>query len=125
MNADQLLQRAKEILNGSGTAARPRRMRIAAFLIRQALEEEVSARCAHLVARIDHPVRMRSRLLVLRALDQSGTAAKAEYAWNALSRACHHHAYELAPTASELQHLLRVVTQLVDTRTSEQASAIK
>lgn len=100
-------------------------MRIAAFLIRQALEAEVSARCARLIVSIDHPVRMRSRLLVLRALDQSGIAAKAEYAWNALSRACHHHAYELAPTASELQHLLRVVTQLVDTRTSEQASGIK
>jgi hypothetical protein len=43
----------------------------------------------------------------------------------AAGRACDHHANELAPAASELQHLLRVVTQLVDTRTSEHASAIK
>jgi hypothetical protein len=100
-------------------------MRIAAFLIRQALEEEVSARCAHLAARIDYPVRMRSRLLVLGALDQSGAAAKAEYAWNALSRACHHHAYELAPTASELLHLLTVVTELVDSRAGLVASTPK
>lgn len=67
-----------------------------------------------LVMRIDHPVRMRSRLAVLQVLDQTLFATRAEYAWHALSRACHHHAYELAPTVSELQHLHAVVTQLIN-----------
>jgi hypothetical protein len=125
MKAEQLLQRAKEILDGSSTPAQPRRMRIAAFLIRQVLEEEVSVACERLVARMDHPVRMRSRLLVLHVLDQTGVAGKIEYAWNALSRACHHHAYELAPTTSELQHLLTVVTHLVDSRANLAAGAPK
>jgi hypothetical protein len=125
MKAEQLLERAKEILDGGGTTPGPRRMRIAAFLIRQVLEEEVSAHCERLVGPMDHPVRMRSRLLVLHVLDQTGVAGKIEYAWNALSRACHHHAYELAPTVSELQHLLTVVTHLVDSRASLVASAPK
>jgi hypothetical protein len=33
-------------------------------------------------------------------------------AWNALSRACHHHPYELAPTALELEGWLERVDQL-------------
>jgi hypothetical protein len=33
-------------------------------------------------------------------------ARDASYAWSALSRACHHHAYELPPTASELRALI-------------------
>jgi hypothetical protein len=122
VNAEQLLQHAKEILEGVPQAS-PRRNRIAAFLIRQALEAEVGARCEHLLTRIDHPVRTRSRLLVLHALDQSGGAAKMDYAWNALSRACHHHAYELAPTVSELRYLLEMVTRLVDVGASRQAAA--
>jgi hypothetical protein len=35
-------------------------------------------------------------------------------AWSALSRACHHHAYELAPTAPELDHWLTSVEHLVE-----------
>ena len=27
-------------------------------------------------------------------------------AWDQLSRACHHHAYELTPTTTEVQHLI-------------------
>ena len=116
MNVELLLQHAKEILEGAPQAS-PRRNRITAFMIRQALEAEVGARCEHLVSRIDHPVRMRSRLLVLHALAPSDVAVKIEYAWNALSRACHHHAYELAPTVFELRHLHSLVTDLVESRT--------
>lgn len=113
MKAEQLLWHAKEILDGGAMPARPQRMRIAAFLIRQALEEAVNSHCDRLVVHLDHPVTMRSRLTVLHLFDQSGAAGIAEYTWNALSRACHHHAYELAPTASELQHLHALVKQLV------------
>jgi hypothetical protein len=116
MTTENLLQRAGELLDASCASAGPRRMRIAAFLIRQALEGEVSAHCARLVGCIDHPVRMRSRLLVLHALDESGVVGRIEYAWTALSRACHHHAYELAPTASELRYLHSLVTGLAEAR---------
>jgi hypothetical protein len=58
---------------------------------------------------------MRAQLICLRKyLDDGGLAARAGHAWSALSRACHHHAYELAPTAAELRSWLSVVVELVD-----------
>ena len=98
------LEYARAILH-SEQAVSPRWIRIAAFLIRQALEAEIEAYCEQLIAPMPFPIRMRSRLAVLHALDQTGFNRTAEYAWNALSQACHHHAYELAPTISELRHL--------------------
>lgn len=45
---------------------------------------------------------MRAQLLCLRELADETTAERASHAWWALSRACHHHPYELSPTAAEL-----------------------
>jgi hypothetical protein len=115
------LEYAGAILYG-GEAATPRRVRIAAFLIRQALETEIEAYCELLVAAMPFPVRMRSRLAVLHALDRTGFDRTAEYAWNALSRACHHHAYELAPTISELRHLHSKVADLAAMRAQAAAA---
>jgi hypothetical protein len=36
------------------------------------------------------------------------------FTWSALSNDCHQHAYELAPTASELERRLDAVSRLVD-----------
>jgi len=48
---------------------------------------------------------MRAQMHVLLEEDPPGTEVgrDAAAAWTALSRACHHHAYELAPTAAELR----------------------
>jgi hypothetical protein len=57
---------------------------------------------------------MRVQLIFLRTyLGDADLAARAGHAWSALSRACHHHAYELAPTAAELRGWLAVVEELV------------
>ena len=57
---------------------------------------------------------MRVQLIFLRTyFGDAELAARAGHAWSALSRACHHHAYELAPTAAELRAWLEVVEQLV------------
>jgi hypothetical protein len=57
---------------------------------------------------------MRVQLICLRAyLGDAELAARAGHAWAALTRACHHHAYELAPTAAELQAWLSMVDALV------------
>ena len=45
--------------------------------------------------------------------DDAELAARAGHAWSALSRACHHHPYELAPTAAELRAWFAVVEDLV------------
>ena len=41
------------------------------------------------------------------------TARHASQTWAALSRACHHHAYELAPTATELRAWLEEVDRVI------------
>jgi hypothetical protein len=45
-------------------------------------------------------------------IDGNGLAGRVAYAWNALSHACHHHAYELAPTLAELADWIRTVERL-------------
>jgi hypothetical protein len=40
-------------------------------------------------------------------------ALRLAFAWVALSRAVHHHGYELAPTAAELRRLHHEVTDLL------------
>ncbi|HSD25795.1 MAG TPA: hypothetical protein VLL75_00760 [Vicinamibacteria bacterium] len=58
---------------------------------------------------------MRTQLICLRSyLEDPGLAARAGHAWSALSRACHHHPYELAPTSTELGSWLSVVGELVE-----------
>ena len=57
---------------------------------------------------------MRVQLICLRTyLGDAELAARAGHAWSALSRACHHHPYELAPTAAELRGWLSVVEELI------------
>ncbi len=56
---------------------------------------------------------MRTQLICLRSyLGDARLAARAGHAWSALSRACHHHAYELAPTAGELRTWFSAVEEL-------------
>lgn len=57
---------------------------------------------------------MRVQLICLRTyLGDADLAARTGHAWSALSRACHHHPYELAPTAAELRGWLSVVEELI------------
>lgn len=57
---------------------------------------------------------MRVQLICLRSyLDDAELAARARHTWSALRRACHHHPYELGPTATELRVWLAVVEELV------------
>lgn len=87
--------------------------RASALLARQALEAAVHRVWEH--RRLDlHACSMRVQLICLRTyLGDADLAARAGHAWSALSRACHHHPYELAPTAAELQRWLSVVEELI------------
>ncbi|MEV0328953.1 hypothetical protein AB0H63_21255 [Micromonospora echinospora] len=53
------------------------------------------------------------QLLALRAYTDPETALVARIAWHGLSRAMHHHAYELAPTVTELRGWHRDVTTVL------------
>jgi hypothetical protein len=57
---------------------------------------------------------MRAQLICLRTyLGDAELAARTGHAWSALNRACHHHTYELAPTAWELDGWFSVVDELI------------
>jgi hypothetical protein len=61
-----------------------------------------------------HLCPFRVQLVCLRLyLRDPDLAARAGHAWSALRRACHHHPYELAPTAMELRGWLTVVGELI------------
>jgi hypothetical protein len=56
---------------------------------------------------------MRVQLICLKSyLGDADLAARARHTWSGLRRACHHHPYELAPTAAELRAWLSVVEEL-------------
>lgn len=56
---------------------------------------------------------MRAQLLCLPwALNDTRLAMDVGYAWTALSRVCHHHAYELLPLAGELDGFLAIAKRL-------------
>lgn len=87
--------------------------RASALLARQALE--ASVRRLWEQRKLDlQGCSMRAQLICLRTyLGDADLAARAGHAWSALSRACHHHPYELAPTAAELEGWFSVAAELI------------
>jgi hypothetical protein len=87
--------------------------RAVALLARQALETAVLD--AFMVRGVDMTdVSNRAQLLCLgEYTDDDDLAADVRLAWWTLSRACHHHPYELAPTAGELLAWIATVDRLV------------
>ena len=84
-----------------------------ACLIRLALENGIDAywqRAAPPVARYGS---RRTKLLMLRNRVDRTVVRRASFAWATLSRATHHHCYELSPTSAELRRLHAEVTALV------------
>jgi hypothetical protein len=88
--------------------------RVSALLALQALEASLVRLWERRALEL-HGCSMRTQLICLRSyLEDPKLAARAGHAWSALSRASHHHAYELAPTAAELQAWFSVVEELID-----------
>ena len=108
-----LLIQADFLLLAGGADARGWSPRTAAFLIRAALELELQA-FWDCTAPGTAEASMRAQLLVLAMSSPPGaeTARDVAATWHALSRACHHHPYELAPTAAELRTWHTAVTGL-------------
>lgn len=84
---------------------------MAAWLARAACENAVlDALCSHGldVARGT----MRSQLICLESVDPD-LARRSESVWSQLSGACHHHAYDLAPTGPEVAGLIEGVEEII------------
>ena len=109
----ELLDMAGVLLRRADPATAGLWPRASAILARQALEAGVvrlwDSRTLDLQA-----CSMRGQLICLRTyLGDADLAARTSHAWSALSRACHHHPYELAPTTDELRGWLSVVGELI------------
>lgn len=106
-----LLHQAATVLE----EAAPHSNRVACWIARAALESAVEDRLNRMHAPAPNAT-MRSKLTVLEVAAGEGSPipAQAEYAWSGLTRACHHHAFELSPTLGEVRHLISVVEELID-----------
>ncbi len=111
MTTSELLAEADRLLATVVPGTRGRWPRSCAWLIRLALEKTLDSYWARVLPEAAE-CGMRPQLLLLPAYAGSDIAERARDAWMGLARATHHHAYELAPTATELRNWHRVVTQL-------------
>jgi hypothetical protein len=107
---DHLLASARAALDGTLAVPPARATRTAALLGRMALEHIVSDDCARVG--VETRPTMRTKLICVRVLLDAERGQLASVAWAGLSNACHRHAYELAPTAGEVAHLLDMVESL-------------
>ena len=87
--------------------------RACACLIRLALERGIDEYWQRTRPAVAACASRRAKLLMLRRRRTRVLAQRAAYAWAALSRATHHHCYELAPTAAELRHLHTEVMEIL------------
>lgn len=102
MSPDQLLDAAADLMVQPAPSLRRCWQRGCACLTRLALERALDAywvRVAPSVAGCP----MRHQLLALPRFAGPEVALTARTAWHGLSRAMHHHTYELAPTLAELR----------------------
>jgi hypothetical protein len=103
----ELLGYAEQVLDGTVTLG-ARGPRTAALLARRAFEDwldELSAPWSTQVVS-DRPPTTSSKLVALGAFQGMELGERAKRVWHGLSRAVHHHAYELQPSAVEIRHLV-------------------
>lgn len=114
MPAPRLVAAARAVLAEPGTLPGPAWPRAAALLTRQALETAVSDYWARRAPGMES-CNATAQLVALRFYADDPTVAhEAQQTWCELSEACHHHGYDLAPTAGELANWLDTVALLVD-----------
>jgi hypothetical protein len=114
MTPEDLLAAARRLIERPDAATAGAWPRAAAFLARQALELAMTTLWGTKAQATGlNGSSMRSQLLCLTAYLDKETAARAAYLSAALSRACHYHSYELAPTAAELTRWLNETADLL------------
>ena len=104
-----LLRYARTLMDGAGTHTEGIWPRASALLTRQALETALASYWSRRdLAQLTNAT-ARSQFICLSMLEDPEVAGSVVMAWVELSNACHFHAYELAPTASELLRWIEIV----------------
>ena len=99
----RLLSTAEAVIgirDGGGAGLWPR---TAAVLGRQAIEGALRQYWGRREPGLEHCSSHAQLLCLVAYLSNRELAQETSAAWSALSRACHHHPYELSPTAGELR----------------------
>lgn len=114
MRASELLDAADDVLERTDAATAGLWPRVVGFLARQAIEEAMWEFWRLRSPGVEESS-ARAQLLCLSAyFADPRLAADVAHAWSALSRACHHHPYELAPGATELRDWLGVAREFAE-----------
>jgi hypothetical protein len=111
MTPADLIASAQSLLTRTDPATAGLWPRAAALLARQALEEALDDFWRRKAIRLGR-FSTRPQLICLESYAGHQIAGRVNHAWSALTRACHHHAYELAPSLAEMQSLLDTVIEL-------------
>jgi hypothetical protein len=112
--ARELLTAARSLVDRPGGDTRGLWPRAAVFLARQSLEVALKTYWSAKAAGAEESS-MRAQLLCLGTwVSDEPLARRAHQVWSALSRASHHHPYELTPTRDELIGWFDAVLEVVD-----------
>jgi len=111
--ATQLLSAARVTAGEKASLRGPSWSRAAAFLARQALEAAVGQLWVGELAALSNCSFFDQLLCLPTYLSDDDLARSARHTWCGLSRACHAHPYELAPTLGELEDLIGSVSDLL------------
>lgn len=109
----ELLGYAEQVLDGTVSLG-ARGPRTAALLARRAFEDWLDELSASWTSEVvsDRPPTTSSKLVALGALQGMELGDQAKRVWHGLSRAVHHHAYELQPSVAEVRQLVGHVRAL-------------
>lgn len=109
-----LLSEARHLLDTRAADLRGTWPRAVALLGRQSLEGALDAFWHRHAPGAEEASRAAQLLCLASYLDDLHVVRGVRYAWHGFSRACHHHVYELSPTAIELESLLTATAQFVE-----------
>ena len=113
ITAENYLASAADLMTKPATGTRGLWPRASAWLLRLALEAALDSYWQAVAPSVAECRNRRAQLMMLREYVGAETAQRAAYLWWALSRAGHHHGYELALTAGELRHLHRELMAVI------------
>ena len=105
----ELLAMARQLLGRASPDTAGLWPRAASLLARQALETLVDEFWQSQRLPLESCPTLTQLICLREYLDDDDLAGRLHHAWHALSRGCHHHPYELAPTATELSGWMDVV----------------
>ena len=104
-----LLDYADDLLDGTVKLG-PRAARTAALFARSAFEDWLDEQNRPWASpNGKRAPTATSKLIALRVQHGAEVGERAKRVWHALSRACHHHAYDLQPSPSEIRQLITEV----------------